>query len=81
MKPKLSTKEHNALLLFREATEGGDPFMAHVSIATVQKLIKKGLIRRHNKQEALTLKRHHVVTPEGRAWLDAQTLGPSQVSP
>jgi hypothetical protein len=74
---RLRPKEHAALLQFRDATEGGDPNMGAVSLSTVQALRERGFIRRHTAEEATYLLRHHVVTPEGAAWLDRMTHGPA----
>jgi hypothetical protein len=58
-----------ALRLFAEAAEGGDPYMAHVTIATVVRLRDRdGLIRKHNENE-VHLHRHHVPTEKGWALL------------
>jgi hypothetical protein len=73
---KLSAKEHAALVLFEEAASGGDPHMGMVSIATVEKLKKRGLVRPHTPEEATRLKRHHVPTSAGYAWIDAMRHGP-----
>jgi hypothetical protein len=80
---RLSSEEHQSLLLYRENVEGGDPAMGHLSFRATALLLARGFVKRAGDGtpgDRGGYARAYIPTPDGLAWLDAMTQGPARAA-